>query len=144
MAILLPIVFVGLTASAVACAQQGEPAVEPAPPLVTVETLTAKPEEYAGRLVRVRGRLENAGTNYFRDRRIVLTDGKNHTVNVKPWLPLSVPPSAQSETRPTLAAYLDRQVELSGSLTKSQDAQGANQYIFQVTSAKVLTSKGRP
>jgi hypothetical protein len=130
---------IALTASLGACAPQ-EPTVDPSAKLVTVEALASKPAEYVDSTVRVRGRLENAGTNYFRDRRIVLNDGKKHLIDVRPWLPLSVPPSAsaQAETRPTLAEYLDRQVELVGSLTKRKESERGSDYIFQVTSAKVL------
>jgi hypothetical protein len=143
---LLSIVVVALTASLGACAPQQEPAVDPGVKLVTVETLASKPAEYVDRAVRVRGRLENAGTNYFRNRRIVLSDGKNHLIDVRPWLPLSVPPSpaAQTESRPTLAEYLDRQVELVGSLAKVEKQQAGNEYIFAVTSAKILTPQGEP
>ena len=136
---LFPVMLVVLTALG-ACAQQQDPTLDPNLKLVSVEALSTKPTEFVDRAVRVRGRLENAGANYFRDRRIVLNDGKKHMIDVRPWLPLSVPPSAsaQAEARPTLAEYLDHQVELVGSLTKRKDAERGSEYIFQVTSAKVL------
>jgi hypothetical protein len=132
-------ILVALTASAGACAQRPEPTLEPQARLVAIADLVARPAEYAERDVRVRGRLENAGTNYFRDRRIVLSDAKGQRIDVRPWLPLSRPaPGAQQRTAPTLAEFLDRQVELVGTFVRRKESTRDDEYVFQVTSAKVI------
>jgi hypothetical protein len=137
MSIAISVVIVALSSNW-ACAQRTEPTVEPQK-LVTVAELAAKPEAFVDKPVSVRGRLENIGQNYFRDRRIVLTDAKGRRIDVRPWLPLSRPPAqAQAQTGGTLAEFLDHQVELVGSLVKRTEPNRPGEYIFQVTSAKIL------
>ena len=148
MSILISSVVLALTATlGNSCAPQTERAVETAPQtteerqpkVVTLADLVASPAEYVNQSIRVRGKLQNAGTNYFRDVRIVLRDGSGNSVDVRPWLPLSRPaPSEQTRTAPTLAEYLDRQVELDGSLTRRTESNRTNEFILHVKSAKIL------
>lgn len=107
--------------------------------VVSIEDLVAKPEVYVEQPIRVRGKLRNAGTNYFTDRRIVLTDAKGRILDVKPWLPLSRPaPSGRTQSGPTLAEYLDHEVEIEGSLVRRSEPDRGNDYILDVKSARVL------
>jgi hypothetical protein len=147
MSALISSVVIALTAAVGnSCAQQTAHAIETQPPaaeqqpkIVAIADLVARPEQYADQPIRVRGRLENAGANYFKDRRIVLTDGKGQSIEVRPWLPVSRPgPSSQTRTAPTLAEYLDRRVELVGSLTRRTEPNRTNEFILEVKSAKVL------
>lgn len=127
------------TASTQAVEAQPPAAEKQQPKLVSLADLVAKPETYGEQPIRVRGKLENTGTNYFTDRRIVLTDGKGHSLEVRPWLPLSRPgPSSRTQSGPTLAEYLDHQVEIVGSLARRTEPDRKSEYILQVKSAKVL------
>ena len=122
----------------IACAAHPTSTIEPQP-VVTLADVVAKPQEYDEKPIRVRGRLQNAGTNYFKDRRIVLTDGKGNNLEVRPWLPLSRPPSsAQTQTGTTLADFLDHQVELEGTLTRRTEPSRQTEFIFTVKSAKIV------
>jgi hypothetical protein len=143
MTFLISTVLVALTLSFEGCAQRAEPAAaQSGPKAVALSDLVAKPENYRDQQVRVQGRLENAGTNYFKDRRIILRDGSGRSIDVRPWLPLSRPaPSAQTEAGSTLAEFLDRQVELVGKLTMRKEPKRENEYLFEVTSAKVLEAR---
>ena len=61
------------------------------------------------------GRLVNAGTNYFTDRRIVLVDVNSDTsIAVRAWLPLESYPAQDPNVPqpPTMAQFLDKNVEL--------------------------------
>jgi hypothetical protein len=104
----------------------------------TVAEMAAQPDKFLGGAVRVTGRLENAGDNYFsRRRRIVLTDGKS-SIDVTPWLPIEVPPSPSGQQRPTLATYLDQDVELLGTLRRTETRPGAPAFLLEVRDAKVV------
>jgi hypothetical protein len=112
---------------------------EQLPEISRLADLVAKPETYGDQPIRVRGKLENAGKNFFTDRRIALNDGKGHSLEVRPWLPLSRPgPSSGTRSGPTLADYLDQQVEIVGSLTRRTEPDRKPDYILQVKSAKVV------
>jgi hypothetical protein len=146
MSIILSSVVLALTTTFGGCAPNAEPAIEaqaPAaetqPKAVSLADAAARPQMYAEQTILLRGKLVNAGTNYFTDRRIVLTDDKGNSVDVLPWLPLSRPgPSAQTRSGTTLAEFLDRQVELVGSLTPRTEPTRKNEFIFNVKSAKIL------
>lgn len=107
--------------------------------VVTITDLASAPERFVDSAVRVTGRLENLSVNYFsRNRRIVITNDKS-SVDVKPWLPLSAPPSSASdEQRPTLAAYLDQDVELLATVRKAEGRQGAPAFFLEVKEAKIV------
>lgn len=148
MSILISSIVLVLTTALGGCAPQTDPAIEPQPPVaeaqpkaVALADLAAKPQMYAEQTILLRGKLINAGTNYFKDRRIVLTDEKGHTVDVVPWLPISRPgPSSQTKAGTTLAEFLDRQVELVGSMAPRTEPTRKSEFIFNVKSAKVLDS----
>ena len=145
MSIIISSILLALTTTLESCAPQPA-AVDPQPPTaeaqpkaVSLADVAAKPELYVEQTILLRGKLMNAGTNYFKDRRIVLTDEKGHTIEVRPWLPIARPaPSSQTRTGATLAEFLDRQVELVGSLTPRTEPTRQNEFIFSVKSAKIL------
>ena len=114
-------------------------AAEAQPTSISLADAAAHPEKYANKEILLRGKLVNAGKNYFTDRRIVLTDDKGNTIDVLPWLPLSRPsPSGQTKAGSTLAEFLDRQVELVGSMTARTEPTRTKEFIFKVKSAKIL------
>jgi len=146
MSIIISSILLALTTTLGSCAPQAAavdpqqpPTVETQPKTVSIADVAAKPAMYVEQTILLRGKLMNAGTNYFKDRRIVLTDEKGHTIEVRPWLPISRPaPSSQTQTGATLAEFLDRQVELVGSLAPRTEPTRQNEFIFSVKSAKIL------
>ncbi|MCS6953931.1 MAG: hypothetical protein RMK57_14305 [Bryobacterales bacterium] len=89
---------------------------QPADPVkVSIEQLEREPHKFRDRTVRVRGRLENEGRNYFTDLRLVLKDEAGRRVPVRPWLPLSLPPRPPGASGPApavLSDFLGKDVEL--------------------------------
>lgn len=76
-----------------------------------------------GKLVEIEGKLDNAGTNYFTDRRIILRD-ETGEIDVQAWLPLTAAQPHDDGSRPeVLSDYLGKQVVLIGMVTK-QPAKG--------------------
>ena len=73
-----------------------------------------------GAVVKVEGTLENAGTNYFTDRRLVLkeVDGEGE-INVQAWLPMTAQPSTDpSKRREVMSDFLGKKVILTGKVTQ--------------------------
>ena len=145
MSIFFSSLVVALTATVGSCATHTDDAgpqdraVETQPSSVPLADVAAKPEAYVEQTILVRGKLINAGTNYFKDRRIVLQDEKGHSIEVRPWLPIARPsPAGQTQAGTTLAEYLDRQVELVGSVTRRTEPARKDEFIFTVKSARVL------
>ncbi len=100
------------TIAASACADQTPPG-EVVP--VAVAELIERAEEGTDQRFMVVGRLVNAGTNYFTDRRIVLVDVDSDTlIDVRAWLPLESYPAQDPNVPqpPTMAQVLDKNVEL--------------------------------
>ena len=111
---------------------------DPPSPTVVLADLVKSPERFVNTSLRVRGKLANVSENYFsRNRRIVLTDG-TASIDVKPWLPLSAPPQPTGDDRPTLAAYLDRQVDLVATVRKTQGKDGSPVYVLEVKEATLV------
>jgi hypothetical protein len=101
----------------------------------TVTALAAKPAAYAGRTVTVTGRLDNAGSSYFTDLRLVLTDGGS-SVPVRPWLPLEAPPSRPGGGghRPAvLSDYLGKRLRITGCLRPEGPA-----HLLEVQQADII------
>jgi hypothetical protein len=79
------------------------------------ETVTSSDQ---GTVVTIEGKLQNAGTNYFTDRRIVLKDSSGE-IDVQAWLPMTTEPASDSSGKPeALSDYLGKQVVLTGMVTK--------------------------
>ena len=81
--------------------------------VASVQSLVEHEDEYLGKVIRVTGKLENIGKNYFTDLRVVLRDCRydNTMVYVRPWLPLELPPAAPGapQKRPvTLTEFLGK------------------------------------
>ncbi len=110
-------------------------------PQLSVKSVAENPEQYLGKTLRVTGRLENKGTNYFTDLRVVLKDDQCNFVYVRPWLPTELPPSPPGytgERRPVLSQYLGNEVELTTVLERGTLKKVGEVYLLKVKSAKVL------
>jgi hypothetical protein len=85
-----------------------------------VKAIADRPADFAGKLVLLEGTLVNEGKNYFTDLRVVLKDKEGNRIHVRPWLPMEMPPGppGMKGTRPTLSQYLNKQVELTGTVEK--------------------------
>ena len=146
MSVIFSSIALALTTTLGSCASSTDPVVAPArsaaetqPKSASLADVAASPEKYAEQEILLRGKLVNAGKNYFKDRRIVLTDDKGNTVEVLPWVPLSRPsPSGETKAGTTLAEFLDHQVELVGSMTPRTEPTRTKEFIFKVKSAKIL------
>ena len=109
--------------------------------LVTVESLATESQRHLGRTVRVRGTLQNAGSNYFTDLRVELRDEKGHSVAVEPWLPTSLPPGPKRPgvTPPrTLSTFLGKQVELVAELQHGERQKAGVGYFLKVKAAELV------
>ena len=103
------------------------------------------PQRFEGRSVRVSGRLENRGKNYFRDLQLVLTDDRGHALPVRPWLPASLPPPPPggSKERPdTLSQWLGKRVELVGRIARDPSRGVPDAFLLEVESARKLDAGG--
>lgn len=112
---------------------------QPAPVKVSIEQLEREPEKFRDRTVRVRGKLENEGRNYFTDLRLVLKDDAGRKVPVRPWLPLSLPPRPPAASGPppaVLSDFLGKNVELVARLRKGTLRHFGEVWHLEVTSAK--------
>ena len=126
------------------CGSPDKPADADAVSMITIRSLVESPDIYLNRIVRVRGKLENLGTNYFADLRIVLraqdtSDGS--FVYVRPWLPVELPPLPPGSTRkppPTMARYLGKKVELVALFTRGALKQAGKVNLLEVRSATIL------
>ena len=107
---------------------------------VDVSTVASNPERFVGRSLTLRGTLSNNGKNYFTDLIVVLTDDKDESfVYIQPWLPTSVPPSLPGTApRDTLSNYLDKKVELEGTLRFGEVKKVGDAHYLEVTSARIL------
>jgi M6 family metalloprotease-like protein len=102
---------------------------------LSIAEIRSHPERFLGRPVRVTGRLLNAGTGYFKDRRIVLEDAAGNEIDIRPWLPLEVPPGLKGQ--PALSSYLDKRIEVVGELERTT-VEGQEAFVLTVDSAEVV------
>jgi len=105
----------GLLAEAVANAQAA--AAQAAPRPVALAALAANPAGWAGKRVIVVGTLENVGTNFFTDRRIVLKDSSGVFVDAAMPAPISVAPGpigSPPPSFPALSDFLGERIEFTG------------------------------
>src|SRR5262245_24526289 len=80
-------------------------------PRLTPSQVLANPQAFTGKRIVVEGLLDNAGTNFFTDLRLVLKNVEGSgAIFVQPWLPLEVPPGpgGAGPEPETLAAYLNK------------------------------------
>lgn len=114
------------------CCRQGLGTSKPLK--IKLSQVSAHQEKYAGKLIEVKGELNNAGTNYFNDLKITLSDGQGNSIRVQPWLPLSVPPPRPGgpRNRPALMSdFLGKKLRLSGKWVKREEG-----FILQVEKAE--------
>ena len=136
----LAALFIGAIA-ALACAGQTQPPDEAA--LVSVTELIERAGERTDQRFTVVGRLVNAGTNYFTDRRIVLVDVDSDTsIAVRAWLPLESYPAQDPNAPqpPTMAQFLDKNVELIVTPTKAPVKGIGIVPMLEVHAARILDS----
>lgn len=108
-------------------------------PFTPSEALTNS-KAVSGEEIKVEGTLENAGTNYFTDRRLVLKDlHGSGEINVKAWLPISAP-SNQGKRREVISDYLGRPVVLTG-MVKTQPVKGVGVTRVLVVKDAIATDK---
>lgn len=74
----------------------------------------------SSKVVSIKGQLQNAGTNYFTDSRLVLKNGSGE-IDVEAWLPMTVedPMDSAGVDKPkVISDYLGKNVVLTGMVTK--------------------------
>jgi hypothetical protein len=89
--------------------------------VAAVRDVANNPQRFVDQPITIRGVLDNKSPNYFSRPRLVLKDQSGMEVNVRPWAPTSDPPPAPGtdDTRPTLATFLGKQVELKAVLKRN-------------------------
>ena len=106
---------------------------------VTVAELQTSPAAYAGKTLKVDGTLENAGKNYFTDRRLVLRqlEGTDSVPVQWPGMAMDVarPPGSRSRP-PMLSDYLGKKVAVVGVLEQVAGRDGVARYTLVIRSAK--------
>lgn len=128
-----------ITPAGVPARQQQEDQPATPPVKVSIEQLEREPEKFRDRTVRVRGKLENEGRNYFTDLRLVLKDDAGRKLPVRPWLPLSLPPRPPAASGPppaVLSDFLGKNVELVARLRKGTLRRFGEVWHLEVTSAR--------
>lgn len=89
---------------------------------VTVADLVDSPNTFLDRKVKVTGTLINTKSSYFPSPDFAITDSGASRFSVTSWLPLEIPPPppGTSEEQPrTMQLYLNRKVNLVGTVKKS-------------------------
>jgi len=130
-----------VSAGSACAAEKSSPSNPESNGIVTVQALSTQAQRYLGQTVRVRGTLENAGSNYFTDLRVQLRDEKGNAVAVNPWLPTSLPPGPKRPgvTPPqTLSNYLGKQVELVAEVQHGEMQKTGPVYFLKVKAAEIL------
>lgn len=122
-------------AAAEAPAREGE---DRGPSLAEV---AADPAAFQERELRLVGRLDNEGENYFTDLRVVLADDEGAVLPVSPWLPTALPPAPPGATgrRPeVLSDYLGKRVELTGKVERRRLRSVGEAFVLVVETARIL------
>jgi hypothetical protein len=105
-------------------------------PIVSLKMLSQTPQAFSNLEVRVSGVLTNHVLNYFRDPpRLFLSDRDGYTIRVAPWVPMELTRPQRDDGPPTLSQYLNQTVELTGALTRVEDA---IPWIFSVRHAEIV------
>ena len=90
--------------------------------ITPIAPVAEDPARYRDSRLRLVGRLENQGDNYFTDLRVVLEDEQGAFLHVVPWLPVHLPPGPRrgAGKRPeVLSDYLGKKVELIATVEES-------------------------
>ncbi len=108
---------------------------------MSLESLAASPQDFSGEPLRIVGILDNEGTNYFTDLRVVLKDDAGDKIYVRPWLPMSTPPSpiVGGDAEPeTLSQFLGKRVELTAVVERGTLKRVGEVYLLNVESCRVV------
>ncbi len=108
---------------------------------MSLKSLASSPQDYSTESVRIVGTLDNEGTNFFTDLRVVLKNDEGDTIYVRPWLPMSTPPSPRGggeEGPKVLSQYLGKKVELTAVVERGTLKKVGEVYLLKVESCKVL------
>jgi M6 family metalloprotease-like protein len=113
------------------------------PPVVTLGEIAKNPQDFEGRTLTIQGVVENRGTNYFRDRRLVVTDNRGTDLRVGTTkIPFETPPgSLESADKPpeTVATLLGKSARLVGRIRRDPARPGA--FVFDLESATVTAPR---
>jgi hypothetical protein len=107
---------------------------------ISVKELAENQAKYFKKTIRVEGKLENKGKNYFTDFTLVLKDNAGNFIFVRPWLPTALPsgPPGTSGKRPeTLSLYLNKTVELTGIVDQGSLKKEGDIHQLTVKSARL-------
>ncbi len=132
-----------LSAPGCAAAPPQSERASPAQDAYDVPRLLAEGDQVLGKPIRIEGVLENAGSNYFTDRQIVLRAKDGARVPVQPWLPLTAAPGGGSGGQPVLTNYLGKSVRLEAVLEEAPMKGLGVVRRLRVISAEAL-SQARP
>jgi hypothetical protein len=107
-------------------------------PQTDVAAVAESPGSFTKESVRLSGTLENIGTNYFTDQKLMLTDQTGRTIPVQVPLPAEIPPTQKGQQPPnkstTLSFYLGKQVTVTGSVeTNAAGGTDEKTYVFRAT-----------
>lgn len=139
--LLSTVAFVSGSSLAGVCPQRKSDVDEKTSLPVSVKSVAENPQQYLKKTVRIRGRLQNQGKNYFTDLRVVLTDDQGNQVYVRPWLPTELPPSPpgyRGKRPDVLSNYLGKKVELTAILDQGTLKKVGKVYLLRVKSARVV------
>jgi hypothetical protein len=113
-------------------------------PRSNLADVTKSPDSFAHKVVRLSGVVENVGSNYFTDQRLMLTDQTGRSIQVQLVAPIEIPPAQtirQQKHRPSIvSSYLGKSVELTGTLDLTDVKGQGNIYVFRATNVKTITS----
>jgi M6 family metalloprotease-like protein len=137
-----------LIISSTVCNQPSIPNVGAAPPgggasvatRSTVAAVNQLPDSFTHKVVQLFGVIENVGSNYFTDQRLVLTDQTGRSIPVQLSAPVEVPPAQtirqQKHNPKTISSYLDKPVIVTGSVDVTDVKGQGKSYVFRVTNVQ--------
>ncbi|HBL31878.1 MAG TPA: hypothetical protein DD490_34075 [Acidobacteria bacterium] len=106
----------------------------PTQPLAaSIQEVVADPASFLHQQLRLAGVLVNQNPSLFPEGRIVLQDSGGNTLPVRHWLAVETLQSAP-ESLPTLTDYLDKPIELIGTLEAISQNEEGESYIFRIES----------
>ena len=119
------------------------PATAPPPggvivaPQFNLAAVNQSPDSFTHKLVQLSGVIENVGSNYFTDQRLVFTDQTGRSIPVQLSAPVEVPPAQtiqqQKHSPKTVSSYLDKPVVVTGSIDVTEVKGQGKTYVFRAT-----------
>jgi M6 family metalloprotease-like protein len=111
-----------------------------AAPRSNLAELSQDPDSFAHKVVRLSGVIENFGSNYFTDQRLMLTDQTGRSITVQLPLPTEVPPAQGVQPArnvpKTVSSFLGKPVDLTGALEAVETKEGEKTYVFRATGVR--------